>query len=557
MSCKKRSTNITALKTNIVRIVVGDVNGQYQSLFDKLAVLHAKNDFSFALIVGNLFSEDQSCVNDLIAGKFSIPIPTYFTVGNIPLPPQAIDRIKENEEIIPNLHFLGKRSTTKTSEGVRIVTLGGTLNDNTFHDASNERYLPFHKSSDAKLLNGANRADILLTNLWPASIMNGSKIHLADCFSYPRGHEHISSLCANLKPRYHFSLSPDFYLEREPFYHHRKDDSLGICPVTRFISLPTYGVPKQKFLYAFTLPLNLNNLTSLPPGTTASPLNPCQNLNKRQATDPDSFSRNDGYTRKRKTNKRTIGWKGKQNIPLRPDECFFCLSNPKLESHLIAAIGEDSYLTVAKGPLTTTINNTKHGIDFPAHILIISLTHSPTIASITEEENAREKTFAEMNKFREALQNMIAKMSGNRLGAVTYDISKRNGIHTHWQFIPVPEKMSRQGLVEAAFRVEAENLSYPDFEVRDPPFNLLESNFFRAWIWTPPSKEKHIGSTKCITMSFDDDFRFSLQYGRTVLAKLLGLEERIQWRDCAQSEEEEIKDNEKFKLAFKGFDFTD
>lgn len=78
-------------------IVVGDVNGQYHSLFDKLAVLHAKNDFSFALIVGNLFSEDQNCVNDLIAGKISIPIPTYFTVGNIPLPQQAIDRIKENE----------------------------------------------------------------------------------------------------------------------------------------------------------------------------------------------------------------------------------------------------------------------------------------------------------------------------------------------------------------------------------------------------------------------------------------------------------------------------
>jgi hypothetical protein len=36
----------------------------------------------------------------------------------------------------------------------------------------------------------------------------------------------------------------------------------------------------------------------------------------------------------------------------------------------------------------------------------------------------------------------------------------------------------------------------------------------------------------------------------------LQLEKRIQWRDCAQSEEEEKKDIEAFKAAFKEFDFT-
>jgi hypothetical protein len=57
-------------------------------------------------------------------------------------------------------------------------------------------------------------------------------------------------------------------------------------------------------------------------------------------------------------------------------------------------------------------------------------------------------------------------------------------------------------------------------------------------------------------MAFDDSLRFSLQFGRIVLAKLLQLEKRIQWRDCAQSEEEEKKDIEAFKAAFKGVDFT-
>jgi hypothetical protein len=57
-------------------------------------------------------------------------------------------------------------------------------------------------------------------------------------------------------------------------------------------------------------------------------------------------------------------------------------------------------------------------------------------------------------------------------------------------------------------------------------------------------------------MPFDDNLRFSLQFGRTVLAKLLGLEKRIQWRDCSQTEEEEKTDIAAFKATFKDFDFT-
>ncbi len=102
-----------------------------------------------------------------------------------------------------------------------------------------------------------------------------------------------------------------------------------------------------------------------------------------------------------------------------------------------------------------------------------------------------------MTKFKEALQSMVAKDSSNKLGAVTYEISKSNGVHTHWQFIPVPEETIRAGLAEAAFRVEAENLQYPNFEVRDPGIGQVDSDFFRAWIWTPPSEEHPQGSTKC------------------------------------------------------------
>ena len=125
-----------------------------------------------------------------------------------------------------------------------------------------------------------------------------------------------------------------------------------------------------------------------------------------------------------------------------------------------------------------------------------------------------------MNRFKSALETMIAKRSDNRLGAVTYEISKGDGVHTHWQFIPMPAGTIRKRLVEAAFRVEAENLKYPNFQERDVGIGKDEGNFFRVWIWTPPNDEGAEASNKCLVMPFDDNIRFSLQFGRTVLAKV-------------------------------------
>jgi hypothetical protein len=456
------------------------------------------------------------------------------------------------QQICPNLHFLGKRSTTKTSEGIKIVTLGGRLDETIVGGLSKEQHLPFHTVGDAKALHGANSADILLTTTWPASIRNGSKIPLAEGVMLPIGQEHIADLCAALKPRYHFSSSLDSFFEREPFFHSPTADTPDVKPVTRFISLAAHGnSKKQKSLYAFSLPSSVDTTAPLPAGTTISPL---LRPKKRPALNPEPYSRygnHDGYR-----NKRGKGHRGQRQPPPGPGECFFCLSNPNLATHLISSIGDDAYLTIAKGPLTTSTTYSQLGVDFPAHALIIPLTHSPTLAFITEEDNAREKTFVEMTRFKKALQEMVAERSNNKLGAVTYEISKANGIHTHWQFIPMPQETISKDLVEAAFRVEAENLSYPPFQTRDPGIGKDDGDFFRVWIWTPPSEEKSEGSTKCLTMPFDDSLRFSLQFGRIVLAKLLQLEKRTQWKDCAQSEEEEKKDIEAFKAAFREFDFT-
>lgn len=58
------------------------------------------------------------------------------------------------------------------------------------------------------------------------------------------------------------------------------------------------------------------------------------------------------------------------------------------------------------------------------------------------------------------------------------------------------------------------------------------------------------------TLPLTSDFRFDLQFGRRVIAKLLGLEKRVRWQDCGQSEEEETREAEAFKKVFEKHDFS-
>ena len=136
--------------------------------------------------------------------------------------------------------------------------------------------------------------------------------------------------------------------------------------------------------------------------------------------------------------------------------------------------------------------------------------------------------------------------------------------------------------MEAAFKVEAENEKYPAFKTKEIGDGTVDGggDFFRVWIWRPAvvegksedgdsddsddgndddedeKKKKPKGVEKSLILPLSANFRFDLQFGRKVMAKLLGLEQRMHWRDCMQSDEEEKKDAEGFKAAFKGFDFS-
>ncbi|KAJ6008122.1 CwfJ C-terminus 2-domain-containing protein-like protein [Penicillium herquei] len=542
-------------------IVLGGVNCQLQAAFTKLAKLQAKQNFAFAIIVGDLFgdcsTENQlDEISALLHGNIGVPLPTYFTVGDLPLPTRIVEKIEADDEVCPNLYFLGKRGSLKTSEGVRIAALGGTLASGDSHKPESNasgKFQTTYSEADARALFGTHSADILITNQWPKGIRTGSKVSTPeDQSTLPTEVQCVADICATLKPKYHFSPSDAFFYEREPFFHMPTEDNPNAKPLTRFISMASFS-SKQKAMYAFTLDPKAEAPLTLPAGATASPLSAPQSKRKALAPQRESFHRfamtdddNRNHSHKRHRRDRAP--------PPGPEQCFFCLSNPNIATHLITSIGDESYLTIAKGPLPT--KDFFPSLGFPGHMLIIPFTHSPTLASIQETES-RASTYKEMQRYRSSLHKMIMDRSEGKLGAVTWEVSRSGGIHTHWQFLPVPINLISDGLVDAAFKVEAENLKYPRFTTLPASESKgadEAGDFFRLWIWNADDSTE--GAEKMLMLDLSQDFRFDLQFGRRVMAKLLELDQRMYWKDAPQTEAEEEADAVAFKAAFEKYDFS-
>lgn len=536
-------------------VVTGDINGKLSEFFTKLAGLQSKQNFAFALISGNLFADADATspseaddLAKLIKGEIGVPVATYFSIGNRQLPETVVEKLNSSDgELCPNLIALGRKGRVKTSDGFHVVAIGGSHVEG---DAPQDAYTAKYTDKDASTAKGYNDADILVTSEWPAGVRDGSRGDFEA--TEPASSEALSELCTTLKPRYHFSASEVFY-EREPFFH-ATDPAR---PITRFLSLAPFGnTSKSKWIYAFSLEPSAPPPQHLPEATTASPF---LLTRKRKALDTQESSFNSmRFSNGNDSRPRGGGGhnKRRKNGPPDPGQCYFCLSNPQCESHMIASIGEDAYLTTAKGPLPTLSTFPDLGPAFPGHVLIIPVSHTPTISSI-EDASARTRVEAEMQKYRTSLHNMLVSLSADpatskaRLGAVTWEISRSTGVHTHWQFLPVPADLISKGLVEAGFAVEAENAAYPHkFATSVSDIAAAEEgDYFKVMIWSEDVRKE-------LVLPLDASFRFDLQFGRRVMGKLLGLQARTHWKDCGQSKGEEEKECEAFKEMFGGFDFT-
>ncbi|OAA67123.1 cwf19-like protein [Niveomyces insectorum RCEF 264] len=647
-------------------IVLGPVNGRLEAAFAKLAALHAKNNFSCAIATGDLFHDESAdaegsgglgaaAADDqlakLLAGDLVVPVPTYFTAGTRPFPRRVAAKLAalheeeaaaaaadaeaqaqkggQNEHetadagadpdsggtICPNLYYLGTRSVTRTVDGLRIVALGGRLDAGGTGVARAELsredgVVPLHTPADVR------------TAQWPRGVWRGSRVALPEGLLARDANDANADAAASSASFANDELADlqeqAFFYEREPFVHPaRPEDDPAAPAVTRFLALAAWGnAARAKALYAFALPMAgaPGAGAQLPTGCTPSPFlqRDANNKRRRAALEADPYSRfaqqggDEVDANGRYHNKRHRRRDHQRPPPPGPDQCYFCLANPNLPTHMVCSIGTDAYLATAKGPLPASTTFAAEGLAFPGHMLIVTLSHAPTLAAAAAEAaaagggggggaggasgaaataGAANATYTEMTRFREGLQALVAAQSRGRLGAVTWEISRQRNVHVHWQTVPVPAGLVRQGLVAAAFRVEAAQLKLPaleDVKAADHGRHFVDDDdggdFVRVWLWAPaeaapgesedtPSgaaaaaasaNSRQPATLQILRMRLDDPHqRFDLQYARRVMAKLLGLEAtRTVWQECVQTEAEETADVAAFRTAFAPWDFT-
>ncbi|XP_027330082.1 zinc finger CCCH domain-containing protein 64 isoform X3 [Abrus precatorius] len=121
----------------------------------------------------------------------------------------------------------------------------------------------------------------------------------------------------------------------------------------------------------------------------------------------------------------------------RSKECWFCLSSPNVESHLIVSIGENYYLALAKGPLVDD------------HVLIIPVEHMPNTLSLSSESEI------ELFKFQNSLKRYCRN---NEKEVIFFEWASIRGTHANLQAIPIPS--SKAVIVEKVFNLAAQKLGF-------------------------------------------------------------------------------------------------
>ncbi|KAI6150609.1 CwfJ C-terminus 1-domain-containing protein-like protein [Pisolithus tinctorius] len=245
---------------------------------------------------------------------------------------------------------------------------------------------------------------------------------------------------------------------------------------------------------------------------------------------------------------RPHGERAKRGPPkeIGPDECWFCLSNPNLAKHLIVSIGTECYLTLPKGQIIPTQSAAAGSnlslVPGGGHVLIVPIAHHPTYTSISPD--IAPPIFEETERYKSALRNLYAEYGA---AAVFFEVGRLSskGGHAHIQAVPVPRGL--QDKVEEAFVSEghAQGIDFePDAEGALEACNGGRHSYFRVDL---PDGRKMVHLMR-------PHAPFSVQFGRQVLVTLQNITDRLDWKACMLTEEEDKADVESFRTAFASFD---
>ncbi|KAI4344516.1 hypothetical protein L6164_011733 [Bauhinia variegata] len=223
--------------------------------------------------------------------------------------------------------------------------------------------------------------------------------------------------------------------------------------------------------------------------------------------------------------------RSENNSSNRSKECWFCLSSPNVESHLIVSIGENYYCALAKGPLVED------------HVLLIPVEHMPSTLSMLPESEI------EFCRFQNSL-----KMYCNKQGkeVIFFEWASRRSTHANVQVVPIPP--SKANMVEKIFNLAADKLGFK-FVAKKFDSSSDGRNFLKTQIDRNSSLfYAELSGGIILLHVVNENERFPAQFGREVVAGLLNMADKADWRNCKYSKEEETKMVEDFKSRFQKYD---
>ncbi|KAJ9688137.1 hypothetical protein PVL29_014063 [Vitis rotundifolia] len=598
-------------------LLCGDVLGRLNQLVKRiLSVNKSAGPFDAVLCVGQFFPDSPERLlefMDYIEGRSQIPLPTYF-IGDYGIGAAKVLSAASKDSanlgfkmdglrICDNLYWL-KGSGKFTLHGLSVVYISGrrSLDGQQFGTYSQDDVDALRALADESGI-----VDLFLTNEWPSGVTKGAVTsNVPPGISDSSGCDSaISELVGEIKPRYHIAGTKGIFYDREPY------SNLDAVHVTRFLGLaPVGNKDKQKFIHAIS-PIPASTMSSAeismkPPNTTlfpykiiegTAPTNQAtkrpsdsisdtqywrydvsQKRQKHGAGDGDKlcfkFVSSGSCPRGKKCNflhdteareqymrgvcfdfinkgkcergpdcnfKHSLqdedeGFasrrSGSENAKSsRSKRCWFCLSSPDVESHLIISIGESYYCALAKGPLVED------------QVLVIPVEHSANTLSLPPECEI------ELDRFQKSLK-MYFRTQGKEV--VFFEWIFKRGTHANIQAVPIP--LSRASAVKNIFILAAEKLGFQfvntksnnDSEGRKSLRAQFDDKFSFFYVELPDGT--------ILSHAIEDNEKFPVQFGREVLAGLLNMADRADWRNCKQSKEDEMKMAEVFKNQFKKFD---
>lgn len=365
-------------------------------------------------------------------------------------------------------------------------------------------------------------ADILVSFHWPYAVARTQGLSVI-------GEQEVDEVSLKLQPRYHFAVGT----EKGRFYEHPAFQ-WSTSRACRMISLGQEG-SGNKWFYAFSIDANEDDtfVDGKNPYTTQDTSAPVVTEKTAEPTKLQPLKRPAEETEDAAKRPKVVA----------PQECFFCLSNPNIESHMIVAIGKHSYLATAKGPMPLP----QRPLDFSGHAIIIPFDHTPTLEDQSEQRE-------EMAKFQKTVAEGFYERS---FATIFFQISRPENVHIHTQLIPVrlegaQEQLERslaertkQNNEKATYRQQLSFTSDPK-EVKE----ILETNNFIRFVLSMGDQIKVYAAQLLSEKPVD------LQFPRRVMSFHLKCPKRTYWDRCKQTKGQEITDCEKFKTFYKPYDFT-